>query len=46
MCLHDFVKHIDWYHKDADGKKHTGGFANPVFDPHRAECEEDYYYKV
>ncbi len=44
------MKHIDWYHKDVDGKKTYRRLCkprvvnHPVFDPHRAECEEDYYY--
>ena len=50
MCLHDFSKHIDWYHKDKNGAKTYRRLTkprvvnHPVFDPNRKEQEEDYYY--
>ena len=50
MCLHDFAKYIDWYHRNEKGDKTYRRLAkprvvnHPVYDPNRKEQEEDYYY--
>ena len=52
MCLHDFAKYTDWYHRDEKVYKTYRRLAkprvvnHPVYDPNRKEQEEDYYYCV
>ena len=50
LCLYDFVKYIDWYHRDKDGKKTYRRLAkprvpnHPTYDPRK--LVNDYYYSL
>ena len=52
MCLYDFVKHIDWNHKNHKNEKtfrrlHKPRVPNhPLFDPERPDQTDDYYYSL
>ena len=52
LCLYDFVKFIDWYHRDKDGKKTYRRLAkpcvpnHPTYDPRKLEQVDDYYYSL
>ena len=52
LCLYDFVKYIDWYHRDKDGKKTYRRLAkpcvpnHPTYDPRKLEQVDDYYYSL
>ena len=43
LCLYDFVKYVDWYHRDKDGKKTYRRLAkprvpnHPTYDPRKLE---------
>ena len=51
MCLYDFVKHIDWNHKNHKNEKTFRRLQkppevpnHPLFDPERPDQTDDYYY--
>ena len=52
LCLYDFVKYIDWYNKDKEGKKTFRKLKkpcvpnHPIFDPRKPEQVDDYYYSL
>ena len=52
LCLYDFVKYVDWYHRDKDGKKTYRRLAkprvpnHPTYDPRKLEQVDDYYYSL
>ena len=49
-CLYDFVRHIDWCHRDNEktyrrlNKPRVP--SHPVYDPEKPEQTDDYYYSL
>ena len=52
MCLYDFVRHIDWCHRDKNNEKTYRRLnkprvpSHPVYDPEKPEQTDDYYYSL
>ena len=48
LCLNDFVKYIDWYHRDKDGKKTYRRLAKSRVPNQIRKIEQvdDYYYSL
>ena len=52
MCLYDFVKHIDWNHRNNKNEKTFRRLQkprvpnHPLFDPERPDQTDHYYYSL